>query len=97
MSKEKTSSELIIEALKKIKYGQVASYSELASRAGVPGGARTVARLLHSCSVKYDLPWWRVVKVNGEIALQDEEGRNLQRELLLKEGVKFKSLWVVEI
>ena len=97
MSKEKTSSELIIEALKKIKYGQVASYSELASRAGVPGGARTVARLLHSCSVKYDLPWWRVVRVNGEIALQDEEGRNLQRELLLKEGVKFKSLWVVEI
>lgn len=97
MDKQKTSSELIIEVIKKIKYGQVVSYSEIASRAGVPRGARTVARLLHICSVKYDLPWWRVVKVNGEIALQDEEGRNLQRELLLKEGVKFKSLWVVEI
>jgi len=89
-------SERIIQAIKQIGYGQVTSYGQIAEMAGIPRGARLVARILHACSEKHDLPWWRIVSSTGEIALKDQAGRKLQRELLIKEGVKFKMKWIVE-
>ena len=87
----------IIAAIRGIPPGKVASYAQVARLAGLPNGARQVARVLHSCSGKYDLPWWRVLRSSGEIALPDEAGGIEQRELLLGEGVIFRSARVADL
>ncbi len=84
-----TSSDAIIASIKAIPHGRVASYAQVAVAAGIPNGARLVARILHSCSGKHDLPWWRVIRSSGEIALPEDRGGNQQKELLLREGVRF--------
>lgn len=84
-------SKRIIEIIKAIPYGTVASYSQIASQAGLPNGARQVARLLHSSSQKHELPWHRVVKADGTIALPEGGGAELQRELLRQEGVEIST------
>ena len=89
--------ELIISLIKALPAGKVASYSQIAKAAGLINGARTVARILHSSSEKHGLPWWRIVRSNGEIALPEDSGGALQKELLLQEGVVFRSLCTVDM
>jgi len=89
--------EAIILAVRSVPEGQVSTYARIAEAAGISNGARQVARILHTCSDKYDLPWWRIVRSNGEIALTDESGGRLQKELLLQEGVFFTSSRVVDM
>ncbi|MDD4224031.1 MAG: MGMT family protein [Candidatus Cloacimonetes bacterium] len=91
------STEAIARAILAVPEGKVASYARIASEAGIPRGARQVARVLHSSSGKRDLPWWRIVRSSGEIALSPEAGGSLQKELLLREGVAFRSDWVVDL
>lgn len=86
-----TVSERIIEIIKAIPVGKVMGYGDVAKLAGCPNGARTVARILHSSSVKHNLPWWRVVRSSGAIALPMDSGGALQKELLQGEGVLFSS------
>ena len=76
----------IIQAIKAIPAGRVSSYGNIALAAGLPNGARQTVRVLHSLSEKFDLPWYRVVRSDGSIAL-DGEGRELQIRLLRSEGV----------
>lgn len=83
--------EEILAIIKAIPAGKVAGYGQIAAYVGLANGARTVARLLHSCSEKHDLPWWRVLHSSGEIALPLDGGGGLQKELLLTEGVTFCS------
>ena len=49
--------------------GVVATYGEVALRAGFPRGARQVARALRLAPVSARLPWHRVVAAGGRIAL----------------------------
>lgn len=51
-----------------IDNGSVASYGDVARRAGCPGCARLVGRLLAEASADAALPWHRVVKSDGRIA-----------------------------
>lgn len=90
-------SELIAEIIKAIPAGKVMGYGQIAAAAGLINGARTVARFLHSSSKKHHLPWWRVLRSNGQIALSDEAGCPLQKELLQSEGVVFKSKCTVDM
>jgi methylated-DNA-protein-cysteine methyltransferase related protein len=92
-----TTSEAIIEAISSIPAGSVVSYAQIAAMAGIPRGARVVVRVLHTCSDKHDLPWWRIIRADGHIALGEESGGALQKELLLREGVGFLAEWVVDI
>ena len=80
----------IVEAIKAIPAGSVSSYGDIARRAGLPNGARQTVRVLHSLSEKFDLPWHRVIRANGSIAL-DGEGKELQIQLLRSEGVDVSS------
>ncbi len=85
---------MIVEFIRSIPPGRVVSYGAVAELSGSPAGAagaRQVARILHSMSRSYGLPWWRVVRKDGSIALGDEEGRILQSRLLESEGVEFAS------
>jgi len=78
----------IIRAIKTIPKGKVSSYRDVALAAGLPNGARQVVRVLHSLSEKFDLPWYRVIRSNGSIALKEGEGKELQTQLLRAEGVE---------
>lgn len=79
----------VIEIISKIPKGQVATYGQIGTMAGHPRGARQVARILHSMSRKYDLPWHRVINKKGKISLPEHNGYFEQRMLLVQEGVVF--------
>ncbi|MBB5888277.1 MGMT family protein [Lactovum miscens] len=59
----------IIQEIKAIPYGTVASYKEIGNLAGLVNAGRQVARILHSLSYKYEMPWWRVIGSDGRIKL----------------------------
>jgi len=77
----------IIEQIISIPYGKVVSYGDIAKRAGLSNGARQVVRVLHMMTEKYNLPWHRVIRSDGKIALQGDD-RDLQIAILYAEGVK---------
>jgi methylated-DNA-protein-cysteine methyltransferase-like protein len=64
-----------------LRPGEVASYGEVAVRAGYPGAARAVGSLLASSD---GLPWWRVVRSDGSLASSKP---SRQARLLRQEGV----------
>lgn len=79
--------ERILAAVRAIPHGQVAAYGQVAQRAGLPGRARLVARLL-SRNEDADLPWHRVLRSDGRIAFaQDSEAWREQARRLRAEGV----------
>lgn len=57
----------ILAVVRAIPRGEVAGYGEVARRAGLPGRARWVARLL-AASDDPALPWHRVLRSDGRIA-----------------------------
>lgn len=75
----------ILTAVRALRHGEVAGYSEIARRAGLPGRARLVARLL-SHNVDPDLPWHRVLRSDGRVAFPpgsvefDEQVQRLRAE-----------------
>ncbi|MDR3138774.1 MAG: MGMT family protein [Treponema sp.] len=77
----------IIAALKAVPPGRVSCYRDIARAAGLPNGARQVVRVLHSLARSQDLPWHRIIRADGYIALPPGEGRELQTALLRAEGV----------
>jgi methylated-DNA-protein-cysteine methyltransferase-like protein len=78
----------IIEKIRAIPRGRVSCYRDIALAAGMPNGARQVVRVLHSLSEKEKLPWHRVIRADGSIALESCAGRELQTALLRSEGVE---------
>lgn len=77
----------ILDAIRAIPKGQVAGYGEVARRAGLPGRARLVARLLAQNEDRR-LPWHRVLRSDGRIAFPDgSEGWREQSARLRGEGV----------
>ena len=79
----------VIEAIRDIPSGRVATYGQIASMAGNRRAARQVARILHACSHTHGLPWHRVVNREGRIALPASSGYEDQKRLLENEGVGF--------
>lgn len=77
----------LIAIIQAIPFGTVRSYSSIAAEAGLRNGARQVARLLHSSSQSYDLPWWRVVRADGRLALPPGSGFEEQAARLQAEGL----------
>jgi methylated-DNA-protein-cysteine methyltransferase-like protein len=87
----------IIAVLSSIPRGHVASYGLVAELAGLRNGARQVVRVLHARSEKDRLPWFRVLRKDGSIALPPGEGFDLQRALLQAEGVEVSPLGAVDL
>jgi methylated-DNA-protein-cysteine methyltransferase-like protein len=77
----------IIEAIRAVPPGKVSCYRDIARAAGLPNGARQVVRILHSMTEKHDLPWHRIIRADGTIALDSCQGGELQATLLRSEGV----------
>lgn len=78
----------IIDWVRRIPAGKVASYGQIAELAGLGRGARQVGRVLSTLGGHSDVPWHRVLNSRGEIrlALDSDAGRR-QRRRLRAEGV----------
>ena len=87
----------IMEQILAVPKGRVCSYGGIARKAGLPNGARQVVRVLHSLSEKFDLPWHRIIRRDGSIALGEGDGRELQMALLRAEGVGVSSSGKVDM
>ena len=87
----------IVAAIRAIPRGQVAGYGEVARRAGLPGRARMVARLL-SDNDDAKLPWHRVLRSDGRIAFPvgsapfDEQCQRLRAEGVRVEGGRVRGI-----
>lgn len=53
-----------------LRFGEVATYGEIAAEAGYPGAARAVGNFLRRSE---GLPWWRVVAAGGRLVPGAEE------------------------
>ncbi|UGB38644.1 MGMT family protein [Frateuria soli] len=76
-------------AIAAIPRGRVASYGVIAARAGLPGRARLVGKLLGETPDGMNLPWYRVLRASGQVALPPgSRGFREQCRLLRAEGVE---------
>lgn len=79
--------EAILRVIRSIPRGRVTSYGEIAARAGLPGRARMIGRILGEHSA-LKLPWQRVLRSDGRIAFaRGSRGYREQRAALIDEGV----------
>ncbi|MEN5060928.1 MGMT family protein [Luteimonas sp. TWI1416] len=77
----------IADAIRAVPAGRVAGYGHIARRAGLPGRARLVARVLRDHDGPA-LPWHRIVRSDGRIAFPEgSPGFEAQVRLLRAEGV----------
>lgn len=75
-------------AINAIPRGCVASYGEIATRAGLPRRARLVGRVLREAPAEAGLPWYRVLRADGRIAFPPgSRGFREQVRHLAGEGV----------
>ena len=79
----------ILEVIVLIPYGKVASYVQIARLAGLPKHARLVGYILKHLDKESQIPWYRVINSQGRIRVThiDENGKNIQQDLLEAEGV----------
>lgn len=86
-----TAAKRIRAAIRAIPEGEVAGYGEVARRAGLPGRARLVARLL-SQNEDAKLPWHRVLRSDGRIAFPEgSKAYREQAQRLRAEGVRVEN------
>ncbi len=84
-------SKRIYEAVKKIPYGHVATYGQVAEMAGDRKMARAVGNALHKNPDPENIPCFRVVNSKGELAGEFAfGGPGEQAKLLIAEGVEVK-------
>ena len=82
--------ELIYDVVKQIPKGKVATYGQIALYVGNPRWSQVVGFALHSNPDQEHIPCHRVVNRFGELAEAFKfGGKNIQYELLQKEGVVF--------
>ena len=74
----------VVEAIRGIPAGAVASYGQIADLAGIPRGARQVGYVLRTTTA--EVPWHRVLTASGRIAFAEgsrqfrEQTRRLDAE-----------------
>lgn len=80
--------EQVIQSIRKIPVGRVATYGQIAGMAGSPRAAIIVGEILRRQTHAQDLPWQRVINRHGQLSIVNMEfPAALQAELLRNEGV----------
>lgn len=81
----------ILAAIRAVPRGQAASYGAIARRAGLPGRARLVARILGH-NEDPALPWHRILRSDGRIAFPPDSPAFLEQSQRLRaEGVDVRN------
>ena len=82
----------VFAAIAAIPSGRVASYGAIAARAGLPGRARLVGKLLGETPDGMELPWHRVLRASGQIAFPaGSRSFREQSQRLRAEGVMVRN------
>ncbi len=84
--------EQVYQIVRQIPPGKVISYGEVAGMLGQPRAARTVGWALASLrdEAEIDVPWQRVINIQGRISIRNlRHAAEEQRLLLEAEGVEF--------
>lgn len=80
--------ERVYAVVRGIPPGRVMGYGHVAAALGAPGAARQVGWALAALPAGTDVPWQRVIRSSGHLALQGDPARGtVQRLLLEAEGV----------
>lgn len=79
----------IYQRVRQVPAGRVTTYGAVGRVVGCP--ARVVGFAMAALPTGHDVPWHRVVNSQGRISRRtDGDGRQVQRLLLEKEGVRFE-------
>ncbi len=85
-------SKKVMQLIRSIPEGNVATYGQIAKLAGKPQGSRGVAWILHSSSTAHKLPWHRVLNSQGKISFEiGTHNFRQQKKRLEKEGVEISA------
>ena len=84
--------DMVYHLMSELPSGKVTTYGDLAAMAGNPRAARIVGGIAHSGSE--DLPWHRLVNVNGGLASGFPGGREAQHQLLEHDGITCTDYYV---
>ena len=85
----------VLNAVRRIPPGRVATYGDVAALAGKPRAARAVGNILRSCR-RPDVPCHRVIAAGGQLGgYGGSEG--LKRSLLAAEGVIVRGKRVLDV
>ncbi|MEB3162712.1 MAG: MGMT family protein [Prochlorothrix sp.] len=89
---KKSTYDRIYAVVRQIPPGQVASYGQIATLAGLPGRARLVGYALFRVTLpSTDIPWHRVINAKGEVSHSPQRRGTdyIQAQMLADEGIEF--------
>jgi methylated-DNA-protein-cysteine methyltransferase-like protein len=86
-----TTYDLIYAVVRKIPFGHVATYGQVAELAGLMGKPRVVGYALYRVTEADEIPWHRVINAKGEVSRSPYRNGTdyLQQSLLEDEGIEF--------
>lgn len=88
----------VYETVSRILRGKVATYGQIAALCGNPRAARIVGWAMRHAPEGMKLPCHRVVNQSGHLAPDYAfGGKEIQRQMLMKEGVPFKENGCIDI
>lgn len=89
----------VIQIIRQVPFGKVASYGQIAVYAGMPRAARQVGWILNHSEGKLDLPWWRIVNNEGRISIKGTQFNTplLMKSMLENEGVEVSDDYTFDI
>lgn len=73
---------------------KVTTYGDLAALAGHPYAARVVGGIAHGGPD--NLPWHRLVNAQGGLAVGFPGGQDIQRQLLMHDGIEVDDEWHIK-
>lgn len=86
---EPTKDQKIWQVVASIPAGKVASYGQVADMAGLGRQARYIGKALGHLPIGHSVPWYRVIRTNGQIAFPiGSEKYEEQKGRLQEEGVE---------
>jgi len=81
----------VYQVVRRVPYGQVVTYGQVAVILGCPCAARAVGYAMHNTPRGQGIPWHRVINARGRISIKgDVYAAEIQRALLESEGVVFE-------
>ena len=82
-----------------IPHGKIATYGQIADLIYAYGNARQVGWALRRLKLPSTIPWHRVINSKGQITMSlSRNGTDwIQKELLIKEGIKFNSRMKIDL
>ena len=88
MNKPGTTFQKIYALVSQVPFGKVTTYGQVARRLGI-NNPKVVGYALHSKSMQDSVPWHRIINSKGTISKRATDSEELQKNLLMSEGVTF--------